>query len=383
MIDTRSLPAHALAATDLATRLAPAIVAGRDEADRNRRMPPWLLEACREAGAFRLFTPRELGGHELPLAAALRVLRELGRLDGPIAWNIWNGNLGFVGAMASSTAVERIWGAQPDPFIANSARTTGTAVSTDDGYVLTGRWDLVSGIDGADWVALFAVIVDRAVPEVRVFLLPRADITVVDTWDVTAMRGTGSNTVVVEGMAVAADMTVDPFATPHIERPLFRIPAFTLASTGSAAVVLGIARAAINTIVELAPTKATDSGASLAERSHAQRAIAAATCSLDAADLLLDHAARAIDDAAEAGGPVTLAHRGALRAAMCHSAEVARHVLTDMYRLGSSSSLYRSSRLGSLFQDGHAAAQHGLLNEAHLETAGRLLLGLEGGVAVF
>jgi alkylation response protein AidB-like acyl-CoA dehydrogenase len=35
-------------------------------------------------------------------------------------------------------------------------------------------------------------------PEFRVLLVPRAKVTVVDVWDTTGMRGTGSNDFIVE-----------------------------------------------------------------------------------------------------------------------------------------------------------------------------------------
>jgi indole-3-acetate monooxygenase len=204
---------------------------------------------------------------------------------------------------------------------------------------------------------------------------------VLDTWDVTGMRGTGSASVVADAVVVPRELVVSPFAPPRIDRPIYRIPAFTLASTGCAAAVLGIAAAAIDEVVALAPTKGTDSGV-LGGRGYAQAAVAEATSSLRAARLLL-RAAAADVDAAAAAGEVGLGDRAALRAAMCHVATVSRDVLTAMYALGSSSSLYRGVRLERLFRDGFAAAQHGLLAPGHREAAGRVLLGLDAGTPVF
>src|SRR5690349_12249581 len=97
----------------------PAIEAGRDEAEQLRRLPDELREQLRDAGAFRLMTPHELGGHETGLADALSVYEELGRIDGPVAWNVWNGNMGFAAALLEPGAVDAIWGAPADPIIVN------------------------------------------------------------------------------------------------------------------------------------------------------------------------------------------------------------------------------------------------------------------------
>lgn len=368
--------------TELPAAVRSAIEAGRDEADALRRLPDDLLESLHDAGAFRLFTPRELGGHEVGLVQAVTVLEELGRIDGPVAWNVWNGNIGFAAALLPEAGAARIWGAGADPMVVNSARPTGRAVPAGEGYALSGRWDLVSGIDSADWVALFGLVADPQ-PDVRVFFLPRADVTVLDTWHVTGMRGTGSKTVVLDGVIVPAELTVSPFAPSRIDRPLYRIPAFTIASCGCAAVLLGMARAAVDAVLDLAATKATDNGATLAHRAHVQAGVAGADAALRAACLLLRAAADDVDSAAAAGEPITPALRGALRAAMCHAADMSRDVLTRMYVLGSSSSLYIGNRLERVFRDGMVAAQHGLLAAAQLEPAGRILLGLDLGTPIY
>ena len=320
----------------------------------------------------------------------LGVYEELGRLDGSVAWGVWNGNLGVVAGMLHDDGIAAVWGDGPDPVIANSGRPTGAATAVDDGFRLSGRWDMVSAIDSSDWVVPFGlvmgssgpVMVAPGVPDVRAFFVRTAEATIVDTWHVGGMRGTGSNSVVADGVFVADALAPSPFAPPRIDRAAFRVPAFTSLSCGSAAVRLGIARAAIDALVELAPTKATAVGGTLAALASAQRDIAAADADVTAARLLLLDAAAGVSAAAERG-EVTMAERGRLRAAMCHAAVVTRRVVTSMYELGSSSSLYEGNRLERLFRDRHAAAQHGLLNPLQLEPAGRLLLGLDAAVAVY
>ena len=204
----------------------------------------------RGASAFGLSTPRERGGFELPLARVVAVYEALGRIDGSVAWNIWNGNLGFSAALLSETAGDRIWTGGRDPIIANSARVTGAGRPVGGGYLLSGRWDMVSAIDVADWVALYGVVMvgevprtTSAGPDVRVFYVPVGDVCILDTWRTTGMRGTGSKTVTVDDVFVTDDLAVSPFAPARIDRPLFRVPAFTIASSGAAPIVIGIAQA--------------------------------------------------------------------------------------------------------------------------------------------
>jgi indole-3-acetate monooxygenase len=379
-IDARSLPEI----------VRPAIEAHRAEAEELRRLPTPLVEALRAAGMFRLTTPRERGGFELPLAELSDVYEALAQIDGPVAWNVWNGNLGFAAALLDEDAADTVWLDADDPIIANSARPAGTAVATTGGFVLSGRWDIVSAIDAADWVTLFGVVLDdghpritpSGAPDIRAFFLPRRDCAVLDTWHTGGMRATGSNTVVVDGVVVPEALAISPFAPARIDRPLYRIPAFTIASTGGAPIVVGIAQAAIDEVVAMAPTKRTDNGQVLAERPHAATRIGAAETALDAARVLLRDATRAIDAAATDQQPVTELLRARLRGAMSHAAAVARDVLVTCRELASSTAVYRGQTIERLISDGDVATQHVLLSRTHLDIRGRLMLGLDAGTPI-
>ena len=364
------------------------IEAHRETADRERRLPQHLAETLRAAGAFRVNTPHERGGLELTLVQALDLYEAFGRVDGPVAWNIWNGNIGFCAAMLSEEASDRMW-SNGDPIIANSARPAGSGTAVNGGFVLSGRWDIVSAIDIADWVALFGIVFDGERPrltpqgpDIRVFFVPISDVQIVDTWHTTGMRGSGSKTVVVDAAFVPEDFAVSPFASARIDRPLFRVPAFTIASIGSAPIVVGIAQAALDEIVRLAPTKGAETGQPLAHRSHIQNQVGSAQMALDAARLLLRDAAADIDSAAAAGLPVTELLRARLRAAMSHAASVCRDVLNACQLMASSSAIYVTNPIERLVRDGMVALQHMILAPGHVEILGRLTLGLDAGTPV-
>ncbi len=80
---------------------------------------------------------------------------------------------------------------------------SGAAETLADGYRLSGRWHYSSGCEHADWLILGArVPIPGAEPADKVMLVPRDQVDVEDTWHVTGMRGTGSNTVVANGVTV-------------------------------------------------------------------------------------------------------------------------------------------------------------------------------------
>jgi alkylation response protein AidB-like acyl-CoA dehydrogenase len=378
MIQTSSL--LTTDALELPESLRSAIESGRAEAEAQRRLPVELAETLRAAGAFGLTTPVEYGGLELSLSDTVEVYDAFGQIDGPVAWNIWNGNLGFAAGLLSEEGASAIWSG-PGPIIANSARPTGVASPVRGGYELSGKWDIVSAIDVADWVALFAIAMDDT-PDVRVLFLPQSDVTILDTWHTGGMRGTGSKTVVVDGAFVPSALAISPFAPARIDRPLYRIPAFTIASTGAAPIVLGIAQAAIDEIVSMAPTKGTDNGDPLSERPHAHSRLGVAQTSLDAARALLRSTAAGIDATAAAAEPVTEMHRARLRAAMSHAADVTRDVLLTCQQLASSTAIYTGNTIERLVRDGNVATQHFILATTHHDILGRLMVGLDAGTPV-
>ena len=71
-----------------------------------------------------------------------------------------------------------------------------------DGHRLSGRWPFTSNCLHSDWLGLGAVQAGADDPRPRVAFVPRADVTIEDTWDSTGLRGTGSHDVVVEGAVV-------------------------------------------------------------------------------------------------------------------------------------------------------------------------------------
>jgi indole-3-acetate monooxygenase len=369
----------------LVEKLRPTIEQHRDEADRLGRLPEQLVAALRDAGAFRLYTPRERGGAELPLRANLELLERLGRIDGSTAFTVWNLNMGLIAAALPPSGLAKLG---PDPLIGNSTMP-GTAVPDGDGYRLSGEWKFVSGAHAAEWLLLNSLVmrdgqpsVIDGQPELIFCCVPRAQYEVRDTWRVTGMRGTDSNSVIVDDVEVTADLTFPLTASSRLDRMPYLVGLFSLVVPGCAAVLAGMAQAAIDEAMALAHTKRDEHGAALSGDVRVQEAIGRAASQIRSARLGLLETGGELDRMAEARVPITDVERAALRGAVTHVMETARTVLTAMYQVGSSTTLFTDSRLGTLFRDGHAAAQHRNMSTEAYPMVGRIMMGLPSGVPI-
>jgi len=74
------------ALVEAARALGPRIVQAADAIEEERRLPEDLVDAMVEAGLFTMLVPRSKGGSELDLPTYVRVIEELARADGSVAW---------------------------------------------------------------------------------------------------------------------------------------------------------------------------------------------------------------------------------------------------------------------------------------------------------
>lgn len=336
------------------------------------------MEAFRGAGFFSLLVPRSLGGGETPVAEALAVFEALAASDGAAAWCVMIGaTTGFTSAYFDQSMAAEIFA--PGSIAGGVFAPLGRAEPVEGNWKLTGRWSFASGCHHCDWLSGGALDGSGAA---RQMFFPASSATIIDTWDVSGLVGTGSHDIQVSDLPVpelrSISLTTD---RPRHEGHLYAFPVFGLLALGIAAVALGIARGAIDDILELAGAKIpTGSRRRLAERPLVQAQIAEAEAILGAAGAFLKAEVDAAWRAA-ADGSLDLRTRARLRLAATHATMSSAKVVDMMYGAGGGSSIYRISPLQRRFRDVHAATQHVMVAPPTLELAGRVLLGLEAETA--
>ena len=376
-----------------ARALAPRIREGAPAAERDRRLSPALVEAMAEAGLFRMLVPAALGGGELDVPSALRVIEAVAHADGAAGWCLMIGaQSGIVGGFISEEAARPIYG-DPRVITGGVLAPSGRAVPVAGGYRVSGRWAFTSGVEHSAWrMGACLVLVDgvprmvrEGLPEVRVVLFPAEESRVLDTWDVSGLRATGSHDMTVEEIFVPEARTfLLVGAAPSHPGSLYRFPLFGLLALGIGAVAVGIARAAIDALVELAVTKVpTGSMRPLRQRVIAQIHVAQAEGALRAGRALLYETAHEVWTSIAAGEGATTAQRSLIRLAATTATHHAVQAVDLMYDAGGGSSIYAQSPLQRCFRDIHTLTQHIMVLPATLETAGRLFMGLESDTAVW
>src|SRR4030081_3113608 len=188
----------------------------RDRASRTealRRLPPETERDLHDTGLFRIVQPKRLGGSEWDYVALVACADALGQADASVAWNFANlASHHWMLGMFDPRAQDAVWKKDADALVASSfIFTAGRARKGDGGYLLSGHWPFSSGVGSSDWNMLAGVVAsdDEADGiEYRIFLLNKRDYRILDTWNATGLRGTGSNDVEVRDAFVAEPMTL-------------------------------------------------------------------------------------------------------------------------------------------------------------------------------
>ncbi len=370
---------------EAARAFRPRILAERERIETDRRLPEELTRELARTGFFRLFLPAAYSGLDLTPMEAMEVYEELARADASVAWCVWNGNAHWTTARLSPKVAQTIF-ADPEMILANSTRPAGQAVVVEDGYRLSGRWSLVSGCQLSTWFILMSVVHEdgkprltpSGAPEFRYMFCLAADCEIIDTWRVGGLRGTGSHDVVVRDLFVPASHAsfyTDPLVLPE---PRYEFPVHSRTGAGLGMIALGIARSAIETLVGLAVEKRHErTSQSLREDRGAQGRLAQAEALVRSARLYLFDTVRRLWEDVLAGREATIEGRVQVRLASWHAVSSAAQAVDLVHLTGGATSLYETCLLERAFRDVHAATQHIGVHPRTLETAGRVLFGLE------
>jgi alkylation response protein AidB-like acyl-CoA dehydrogenase len=382
---------------ETAHALQPTVTSYQDETERERRIPPPLVQQLRSAGFYSMVVPHELGGLELDLVTFLRVAELMSEADGSVGWNLANSAIQQLIALSLPEAgVREIYNHGPDTIIAGTAVPGGgTAREVEGGYVVSGRWPFGSGCQESSWMLGNFDVLDgaerRRAADGSVMLrrgfFPTSACSIIDTWDMTGMRGTGSHDWSVTDQFIPEHLTVEVPGRllfnqwSHFSRgPLYALPVHAFVGPHHSVVATGIARAAIDALTDLAGAKIPRGRTGLLrDQPHIQDGVARAEALLGAAQTFRRAVLLDIWDACVAGQETTLEQRARCRLAASFAVDSARQALDLMYRAGGTTSSKRTHRLARCWRDLQVVGQAASVAPDWYGLSGKALLGLEPG----
>jgi 3-hydroxy-9,10-secoandrosta-1,3,5(10)-triene-9,17-dione monooxygenase len=366
----------------------------RDRASRTeelRRLPPETERDLHESGLFRIVQPKRVGGDEFDYVALVDCSDAIGQADASVAWNLANlASHHWMLGMFDKRAQDLVWNKDANALIASSfIFPAGRARKADGGYVLRGSWPFSSGVESCEWNMLASVVSsdDEADGiEYRIFLVNKNDYKIIDTWNASGLRGTGSNDVEVEDAYVAEPMTVavnDLVGGPTPgsavnQNALYALPVFSLFPYVLSGVALGNAQACLDDYIEVSRHRASIyNRAKLGDLQSTQIKIAEASAKIDAARLIMRSTCIEVMADARRGYVPDVAAKTKLRRDGAFAVNLCTEAVSLLFSASGARGLFTSAALQRQFRDAHAINSHLAFNfDAAGTNYGRVALGL-------
>jgi len=247
--------------------------------DQSARLSPETIDELHDTGLLHLLTPRRYGGLQQDFPTIVETARLAATACASTAWM-----LAVVGGHVATVA--RLPVACQDTIFANgvnqifstAAVQNGTFVREGNGYRLNGTWRYSSGIDHATWVIVSARLSGAGTTEpAEIFkvIVRRENVLVLDTWNVSGMRATGSKDLAFDNLYVQDEWVFkrsDYFeahpvgADLHPDAYLYDVPLIPYSTTWIVGPILGCAQGAYLHCIEALRTRGAAGDAVLYER---------------------------------------------------------------------------------------------------------------------
>jgi 3-hydroxy-9,10-secoandrosta-1,3,5(10)-triene-9,17-dione monooxygenase len=374
-----------------AREFVPELRGAQGESDRLARPAEAIVEQLKAAGAYSLTVPRAFGGLQADITTWMKTVTELGRGDGGVAWAVtlvtacnW-----MAASMYPRHVVEEVF-AKPGACVAGIFANRGCKARPVDGGILIdkGIWYFNSGVYQAQWDLLGVQTFDKEGNPCSpgIALVPMSDVKLLNDWDPTGLRGSGSTNVSMENVFVpherivslpACVLGLQPRAFPD---PLYRVAFAPLMAGILTFPVLGLGQHMLEEFTATLPkrdiklTNYTRQGE--APVTHLQ--IGEASAKIDAARFIMEAACRDMDDWAAIGEYMPELQR----ARICRDTAFADRLVwegVDLLGSASGGSFSRQGHiLNRIWQDVKVGSMHPFVSvPSNFEMYGRMVAGVK------
>jgi alkylation response protein AidB-like acyl-CoA dehydrogenase len=309
-----------------AKELRPLLMAEAAAGEAQRSPTKAVEKALFDNKILYALLPKRLGGVGLSFTDFCRMQIEIAKGDPAISWvvQIINGT-SWVTSLAPDSVQDAVFANGPTT-VCGAYNPPGKARKVDGGWIINGAWPYTSGSRQSQWAQQGVVLEDYegpVVPGISMCYIPFKDLTMKDSWYVTGMQGTGSDTsiatdvfipdgqmVLMNERAGQIDRTKRHFGAPSDLLPV--VP--TVRTTGIAQLI-----GAVEAMLEIVKSESnkpvlTTIIGPRAKSGAYMRDLGEAAAMLDTAKLILFHLVGEFDRVALGGAELTLEDKARHRA---------------------------------------------------------------------
>lgn len=345
----------------------------RNQCDEQRYISTEIVEQLKDIGIYRAFVPKEFGGTDKSPSEFLKMIEAISTVDGSTGWVASFGmNPAYLASLPMNT-LENIWKESPNVVFAGGIFPPQKAKKVEGGFIVNGKWQFASGCMGASLLGV-GIMPDDGGKLPRMAVLPAEKVKIEQTWNVHGMAATGSFDLIVEDVFVPEDMTFIRGGKPTLDSPFFKYPSLSFAAQVLSVTALGIARAAIDNIVNSAKGRKSVTGApNVGERHYAQIDIAKAEAKVRSARAFFYEATDEVWDAIQAGEEPTPHQVSMIRLATTNVARECAEATRIAYHLSGMQGAYLDHPISRCFRDSHLVTQHAFMGEITYQNAGAMM----------
>ena len=363
----------------------------RADVESLARIPDDIVRDFEQAGVYSMMIPRVYGGLESSASFYLDVVREIGNGDAGVAWavSLINCCNWVVSSLFPRHVLDEVF-SDPNARVAGMFDDRAVKAKKVEGGMLIekGMWFFNSGCPQATWDLLAVPTWDSKGNVIgrSIALIPMREVKILNDWDTSGMRGSGSNNVTVENVFVPDDYLVDIIQSTNGEVEC-AFPDTALWQSAFAPLtvailtfpMLGAARHMLEKFLEVIPTREIriTHYSKQSEAAITHHVLGEASAKIDAAQAIMERACREIDDWASRFEYMPLMDRARI-VRDCAFADRLIWEAVDWLASASSGSFgRRNNAMNAIWQDVKVGSMHPFVSYfSNLEMYGRLLCGI-------
>jgi len=385
-LDTSELDATTPSPEELverARKLIPSLRSRTAQCEEERRIPQENLDEMFAAGLFNTMKPKRYGGYEMGWETLCDVTLAVGEGCGSTGWIM--GVCGGHPLMITNFGFEvqdEVWEANPNAIVSSAKMTSGAFKKVDGGYIGNGIMAISSGSQHADWFFAGGSAIESS-DKMLSTLIPLSDVTILDTWQVVGLAGTGSHDLEMKDVFVPDNRAfiggTRPPGAGLYDNGVYKVGHRALGPYTLASVVVGMAIGALDIFVTDIKERTSRFGAKVADFQSLQLRIAESAAELDAAMLLIRQNTRDAMRYIGEGNPVPRDPHAKLIMEGSYASVLACKAIERIFYAGGAGELFLDRHLQRIFRNVQAGrAQFGLNWDVQGTNYGRWALGLEG-----